>query len=61
LVTVIVVSPVRVMVAILVNSDRCSCAIRPSIPKLSGYRSCGIRPSFLSHPANGRHLIAWSL
>jgi len=50
-----------VSVTILVNSDRCSCAIRPSIPKLSGHRSYGIRPAFLSYPANGRHLIAWSL
>ena len=42
---------------ILVNSDRRSCAIRPSIPEISGHRSWGIRPAFLSYPAKGRHLM----
>ncbi len=35
------------ILTILVNSDRRSCAIRPSIPEISGHRSCGIRPAFL--------------
>ena len=45
------------LMPILVNSDRRSCAIRPSIPEISGHRSCGIRPAFLFYPAKGRHLM----
>jgi hypothetical protein len=43
--------------AILVNSDRRSCAIRPMTPEISGHHSCDIRPAFLSYPAKDRHLM----
>jgi len=43
---------------ILVNSDHRSYSIRPSIPEISGHRSCGIRPPLSYDSANSRHLMS---
>jgi len=43
---------------ILVNSDHRSYNIRPSIPEISGHRSCGIRPPLSYDSANSRHLMS---
>jgi len=47
----------NVSVLILVNSDQRSYNIRPSIPEISGHRSCGIRPPLSYDSANSRHLM----
>lgn len=46
------------LVLILVNSDHRSYNIRPSIPEISGHRSCGIRPPLSYDSANSRHLMS---
>jgi hypothetical protein len=43
--------------AILVNSDRRSCAIWPMTPEISGHRSCSIRPAFLSSRSKGTFFL----
>jgi len=46
------------LMLILVNSDHRSYSIRPSIPEISGHRSCGIRPPLSYDSANSRHLMS---